>query len=138
MKHWSVPYVGLPYKDHGRDRSGVDCWGLVVMVYRECVGIELPSLAEDYVSPDERAEIAELVEHKQQVGPWYEVAEPQEWDVAFFRRGKYASHVGIVLRPGLMLHVPFDQACIENYTSGQWAPRLTGFYRHLKLGSEVA
>ncbi|PZR89637.1 MAG: phage tail protein [Stutzerimonas stutzeri] len=137
MTHWSTPYIGLPYLNHGRDRAGCDCWGLVVLVYRECLGIELPSYAGDYVSTDERGEIAELIAHHREVGPWQSVEDPREFDVAIFRRGPHASHAGIVVRPGSMLHVPFDQARIEDYRRGQWAPRLTGIYRHVERTSKV-
>jgi len=136
MMHWSASYIGTPYKDHGRDRAGVDCWGLAVLVYDEVLGIKLPSYAEDYISTDERGEIADLIRDRQQIGPWFEVDEASEFDVAFFRRGPHASHVGIVVRPGTMLHVPFDHAKLEPYTSGQWQPRLTRIYRHVELASK--
>ncbi len=82
MTHWSTAYIGLPYRDHGRDRSGVDCWGLAVLVYRDVLGIELPSYAEGYVSTNERAEIADLIAERQQVGPWVSGGKARE-----FRRG---------------------------------------------------
>ena len=37
---WAGAYVGIPYRDHGADRSGCDCWGLVRLVYRERARID--------------------------------------------------------------------------------------------------
>ena len=30
---WAGHYIGLPFRDHGRDRSGLDCWGLIATVW---------------------------------------------------------------------------------------------------------
>jgi hypothetical protein len=37
------PWLGIPYKIRGRDRSGVDCFGLAFLVYREAFDLDLPN-----------------------------------------------------------------------------------------------
>ncbi len=137
MMHWSTRYLGTPYLELGRSLAGVDCWGLVTVVYQMDLGIELPSYAGDYVSTDERAEISALIGQNKRVGPWQAVTEPAPYDVAVFRRGPHESHVGLVAIPGCMLHVPYDHAKVESYLSGRWGQRLTGFYRHFEAASKV-
>ncbi|MDO9353953.1 MAG: hypothetical protein Q7T55_09670, partial [Solirubrobacteraceae bacterium] len=40
-------------------------------------------------------------------------------------------HVGIAIGGGRMLHIDRDQdSCLVDYTTGKWAPRLVGAYRH--------
>jgi len=34
-------YIGLPFKHHGRDVDGIDCWGLPMLYYKEVLGVEL-------------------------------------------------------------------------------------------------
>lgn len=42
--HWIAKYVGLPYRSGGRDETGIDCWGLVFLVYPREFGIAVPVL----------------------------------------------------------------------------------------------
>ena len=48
-------YLGIPWKVAGRDRDGLDCWGLVYLFYKERFGIALPTgLGFDYSAADAR------------------------------------------------------------------------------------
>ena len=128
MTHWSEQYLGLPHCEQGRSLTGVDCWGLVWVVL-PAHGRPVPSYAGEYASEAERREIAGLIDGAKP--DWERVQVAQEFDLATFRRGTLESHVGIVVRPGLMLHVTKDKpSCIERYDVGYWANRLTGIWRH--------
>ena len=39
--------IGIPYEKHGRTTKGLDCYGLVHLVYGR-LGKELPNFPEDY------------------------------------------------------------------------------------------
>lgn len=124
-------FVGIPYLDRGRSLVGLDCWGLVVMVFRELRGIELPSYSESYVTASDRAAIAKLVAGE--LEPWAEIepANEQAFDVVLMREGRYPRHVGIVTAPGQLLHVQDGETSrIERYRSGMLMHRVVGFFRY--------
>lgn len=131
---WASDYVGIPWRLHGRDRRGCDCWGLACTVYRDR-GIVLPDYL-DYGSADEHGEIASLIAGATGSPLWQLVETPAPYDIAVFRRGRLDTHVGIVVEPGLMLHMA-DEDCakIERYDGGAWRHRLTGHWRHASAGT---
>lgn len=128
---WPSRFIGIPYAPHGRSRLGADCWGLACVVFAEMHGIILPGYA-GYASVDELSEIDALIGGAACSPLWQPVpaAHVRPFDIAVFRRGRLASHLGIVVRPGLMLHmVGEDRAKIEAYTAGRWCSRLAGHFR---------
>lgn len=130
---WSNRYIGTPYAEFGRTMSGCDCWGLVVLIYRQELGIELPDYL-GYGSAEEHAEIDALIAGAE-ISPTWMVAPGavQPFDVVVFRRGHLATHLGVVVLPGRMIHmVGEDCAKIEDYRTGRWGNRLKGAYRHLQ------
>lgn len=135
---WSDRYIGLRWEPFGRGRAGADCWGLVVVVYREELGIELPSYL-GYGSVDEHAEIAALIAGAEASPLWLPVTDtPEPFDVAVFRRGRWDTHLGLIVRPGLMLHMDGeDCAKLASLTSGRWKNRASGVFRHVSRGVEA-
>ncbi|WP_299165783.1 NlpC/P60 family protein [uncultured Tateyamaria sp.] len=136
---WSNKWVGTPYEALGRTEDGVDCWGLVQIVYREELNITLPAYL-GYASVEEHGEIANLIGAAKASQVWVpNTGQAYAFDVAVFRRGYLDTHVGIVVERGLMLHMDGDDCAKHtSYTSGQWCNRLTGIYRHVDVISQAA
>lgn len=134
MKHWSADYIGIPHGEFGFSRQACNCWGLVVLVYREELDIALQTYEGRYASLEEQREIAALVDIERANPVWQRVDHPQPFDVISIRQGRYASHVGIVAAAGSMLHTTAEShARIEAYTTPLWQSRLSGFYRHREM-----
>jgi cell wall-associated NlpC family hydrolase len=132
IKRFIARALGTPFRDQGREFTGWDCWGLILLAFRQCFGLELPDLAT--VSALNSSQVGRLfTAHSRQ---WQEVVPGRErpGDVALLRRGRWPCHVGLVVQPGLMLHVdPENGTCIEFFRQGALAPRLVGIYRHEQL-----
>jgi len=127
---WAAPYVGIPFRDRGRDRSGLDCWGLVVLVARERYRVELPDLSGEYAGTRDRVGIPAAVES--QLPAWDRIprGSEAEGDVVLFREAGRPGHCGIVLGGGLMLHARAGTgSCVEGYGRPAWSGRVEGFYR---------
>src|SRR5262245_23090759 len=94
-------YVGLPFKNRGRAKDGVDCWGLFRMVQSEVFGVEQPDYADSYVSVRERELVNSLISGGLEIQEWVQI--PAEAarvgdGILLFRWGEY--HLGVVAYPG--------------------------------------
>lgn len=127
-------YVGIPFEDHGTDRTGCDCWGLVHLVYREVLGIEMPNLGDRYSDAYARNEVNCLVDEVTEES-WNVDVTLERWkplDVMVFLRGGVEAHVGLYLRPGHMLHIVDGMASAEErYDTAKWRNRLSRVLRHV-------
>lgn len=126
---WTHPYIGLPWVPMGRHRTGVDCYGLVRLVYGE-VGITLPTLTAD---PACAAETAAAVQAAASGGDWVLIdpAEARPMDLVIFRN---ADHVGLWVDRRHMLHIATDGLSgITRHDLPPWRPRLVGIARHRGL-----
>lgn len=123
-------FVGLPWKDRGRGPE-YDCWGLVVAVFAAGTGIELPSHDGLYTSAAARAETAQVFAGE--VGDWLEVPRDSEvpFDAAVMKiAGGF--HIGMIVRRGLMLHMPRAKLSVIEPLS-RFEAVLLGIYRHKGL-----
>ena len=143
---WAGGYIGLPYKDRGRTRDGLDCWGLLCLVSAERAGIALPAfdgLGYRDFAPGQsdlaraRALAAYMAEHMRgwtrlPVRPDDRAAWPllREGDAIHLTTMGAAIHCGAVVAPPWFLHVEEGiDSCVENWTGIRTARRVAGFYR---------
>lgn len=109
-------YVGLPWLVGGRDRGGIDCYGLLVLVFREKFNIDLPLMPT--------------------FEPWQEIAigSEHDGDGILLRGGRSPFHVGIVAGARWMLHIDVGTGVLhERYDSALHARRVLGFHRHVSF-----
>jgi cell wall-associated NlpC family hydrolase len=98
-------YLLNTHTPNGRKYPNLDCWGLIVDVYRERLGIELSEYT-DLSQSDMSVGLA----YERHAGRFIEVKEPQNYDVvAFFVCGRLY-HVGIWI-DGKVLHTSQKKNC---------------------------
>jgi cell wall-associated NlpC family hydrolase len=109
--------LGVPYSYGGNDvDSGLDCSGLVRLVYEQSLGKILPRRAAEQAAATEAIDSSEL----------------KPGDLVFFNTMKRAfSHVGIYVGEGKFIHAPRSgaQVRIEDMRLGYWTTRFNGARR---------
>lgn len=107
MIGWESKYTIAPFKDHGRDLSGLDCWGLVRLVYLQELNIVLPEFAE--ISPSDLRRVAHMIDGAKDSEEWSSVDRPnlEPFDVVVMSQygGIRNAHVGLITNAGKLMHV---------------------------------
>ncbi len=120
----------IPYKHRGRGYDGADCYGLIILFYRDFLGIELLDVYQDY---DEswafKSNKNYFLEnyHKQ----FEKISLPRIYDIILFQNKKgIANHGGVVLQNGKFIHCSKDGVSINRYNDEDFKRKFNGFYRY--------
>ena len=121
-------YIGLPYSSHGRDMSGLDCWGLVCVFYKNEFDVELPSYSDLYTSAN-GPEVPQAI--NQYRDTWQSVSTGKPGDLCLFNIYGEPAHVGIYVGDNKFLHAREGRdSVIESLASSQWSKRFQGFFTY--------
>lgn len=129
MDAWVADYVGIPFLIRGRDREGVDCYGLCRLVLEERFHKRLPDF-KSYQSLEDRQFIALLIDANKPTIDARQVEMPLPGDLVLLHFYGLPIHIGIYVGSGHMLHVMKGcDTAVERLDSGRIAGRVKGFYR---------
>lgn len=127
---WVADYVGLPFRAHGRDRSGVDCWGLYRLVRGERFGEWLDGYDGSYGDGAGREELGAVIRGRIGFATVVSAGREMIGDGVFLRVGGIVCHIGMVVGDGMMLHIRRGVgASVESYRGGAWGQRVEAFRR---------
>lgn len=125
----------IPFKEGGRDNSGLDCWGLVVVCYEVEFNITLPTYDDVYFinlsNLNTTSESLNKLKSDLLIDYFEEVDTPEYGDILLASLRGRPVHVGFVISENQMLHTKRKAGvCIEDFTSFSWNKRIHGFYRY--------
>jgi hypothetical protein len=127
-------YIGLKYKEKGRDTDGIDCYGLVRLVYKNEYDIDLPSFSEEYTSDDDQR-LQELISQYKE--GWEEVQTPEEGCIVLFKVMGFESHMGVCVDSQNFLHVREGlDSVLEPFSTPRWKKRIVGYFKYSQKGNE--
>ncbi len=121
-------YIGIPYKHKGRTLAALDCWGLILMIYKD-LGFELRD-SEDY----EMEGHLKGQDYFQPKDEWIKCSVAGPYDVALFvNTHGIAYHAGVVTPDHRLIHCAKNTGvAIMNLNSVLKMIQLDGYY-HLKV-----
>lgn len=113
-------YVGIPYKPGGRDMNGLDCWGLVLLFFREQLAITLPDWEK---SLNDIKQMTTGRDDLLKQGQAVELIKPKNYAIVLQSRGPMAMHAGVYHQGGI-IHVG------KNANPSRWDhPKYFGHFR---------
>ncbi len=135
IPEWVSKYIGIPFKDLGRTKTGCDCWGLVRLILAEKMNIFLPSFAEDYLAEHNTTKVKQLIEEQKNYR-WIKTEDPEAFDVAEMILpvnvdGKYSFvpvHVGILVNKHFLLHT--NRIVGSHIVSTNKNKQVVGYWRY--------
>ncbi len=116
--------VGIPYRHHGRDSAGMDCYGLVIEVLKR-IGKNLP----DVFYPDTEIETNKtILKNLEEIIPNTKLEKPEEGAVVEILVMGQPSHAGVCLGDGTFIHsIKSCGVVIEKIL--RYRHKIKGFYR---------
>ncbi len=119
--------IGIPYEKHGRTTKGLDCYGLVHLVYGR-LGKELPNFPEDYT---ELLNIHNAIEENK--SKFIELEKPEPYCIVTFSiYPPYVTHIGVVLDDcKRFIHI-MEKRNVTIEKLDKWQKRIRGFYKWMK------
>ena len=129
MNDFVNKYIGLTWAANGRG-PGFDCWGLVMQIYKEQLGITLPDWQ---ISPfTDKNAIKEINRHTTD-GSVEEIETPEDFDIAMAVRRKSAWHVGMCIGGGIIhVHAGQHGSTFETHDQFKMYSGNVRYYRWLR------
>ncbi len=126
-------YLQIPYRFNGRNFDGCDCYGLIILRFKNELGIDLLDYKHGYSKPDQFSDSNYLLEN---IFNEFEKVEPEKaekHDVILIRHeSENADHIGMLTSKKMFMHSLTDHGVVQSKIS-IWRRKIVGFYRHKGL-----
>ena len=118
-------YIGIPYKNYGRNINGCDCYGLTWLIQKEIYGKILPSFScygddiKNFFSSEK-----EYISNER-------ISNPKEGDIIAIYMYNSA-HLGVMINSKKFIHSGFREgnfSTIDRVDNPLYYKRIEGFYR---------
>ena len=130
LKSFIINWLGTPYKHTGRDKDGVDCWGLVYR-YFDYIGLRI-NYDIDYEKHWSKNGKNYFIEGIDQFYKYFEkISYPEKGSIVLFTGiNGVVNHIGIVIDDNKFIHaVKKAGVCISKFSDNRFKNKIYAFYR---------
>lgn len=121
-------YVRTKFKNRGRDLSGLDCWGLVSIVFKEVYGVEIPDYSvscTDFIAIDNKMNENRYL--------WERIESPIEPCLIAFHlnpfKNSIVNHVAVFIGQNRFIHALKQHGItITRLSHRYFYPKIEGYY----------
>lgn len=99
--------IGIPYKVHGRDKNGYDCYGLVIEVMKR-LGKYLPDVFYDSLNQDTTEKIRVITSGL----PLKIVESPTKYCIITMKLKGYENHIAVYIGEGKIIHATLEMGVV--------------------------
>jgi cell wall-associated NlpC family hydrolase len=125
---WWNKYIGWQFKHEGREDGLVDCWGLILKVFKNEKDLKLFDI-HGYDKNWSWKGRDLFIENASK--NWVEVNSPQTFDVVLINNGKgIANHAGVMINKFKFIHATRAGVVLSRVMDFNWRDRIKGFYRY--------
>jgi cell wall-associated NlpC family hydrolase len=122
-------FLAVPYRLHGRDLTGSDCYGTLRQIYKLALNISLLDIEEEYDEEWSWKGRNYMVENYYK--EWTPVLIPRFLDIATFCNKKgIMNHAVVMLDEQRFIHTCRAGTVQGNLSDGLWHKRFIGFFTH--------
>lgn len=119
--------LGVPYLEGGRTKAGLDCWGLILELFRR-KGVVIPDVFTPRNSDLAQALTAGDPDWLALMGGWRKVGEPAQGRIVGFLRPE-GHHAGYLIEDRRVLHaVRGHGVIVTRLDRAPWGQSIVGFY----------
>lgn len=128
-------YINIPYKHLGRSFDGVDCWGLIWLMYKEEKNIILPNILNYKEFWYKEKKENHIINNINNCNTKLEINYPFNiFDILFFfnKSRSFVDHVGMITEENRFIHTYRNDFSKIDRFEGYWKSLLWKGYRWQK------
>ncbi len=126
--------MGIPFESRGRSRDACDCYGLLRLIYKDKLEVDLPPLLL-YDNTLQRKTMSDMMLTQPMLIGFIpvKVANVQPFDVIVIRQVGFDCHLGIVIDETRMVHTEAGRGVVvEDFTRPHIKPRVREAWHYVR------